>query len=86
MELMPVYEGEAPAGPPGSVTISPETVQQIGVKTVVIRRQKLSRDVRTVGRIDYDQELVRDVAPKIGGWVEKQYVNFPGQLVRKGEP
>ena len=85
MELMPVYEGEAPAGPPGSVTISPETVQQIGVKTVIIRRQELSRDVRTVGRVDYDQELVRDVAPKIGGWVEKQYVNFPGHLVRKGE-
>lgn len=86
MELMPVYEGEAPAGPPGSVTISPETIQQIGVKTVIIRRQELSRDIRTVGRVDYDQELVRDVAPKIGGWVEKQYLNFPGQLVRKDEP
>jgi RND family efflux transporter MFP subunit len=86
MELLPVYEGEVPTGPPGSVTISPETIQQIGVKTVLIRRQVLQRDVRTVGRIDYDEELVRDVAPKIGGWVEKQYVNFPGQLVRQGEP
>ena len=86
VELMPVYAGEVPTGPPGSVTISPQTVQQIGVKTVIIRRQTLNRDVRTVGRIDYDEELVRDVAPKIGGWVEKQYVNFPGQLVRKGAP
>ncbi|HLK80772.1 MAG TPA: efflux RND transporter periplasmic adaptor subunit [Xanthobacteraceae bacterium] len=86
MDLMPVYEGEAPTGPPGSVTFSPQTVQQIGVKTVVIRRQALNRDLRTIGRIDYDEELVRDVAPKIGGWVEKQYVNFPGQLVRRGEP
>jgi RND family efflux transporter MFP subunit len=85
MDLMPVYQGEAPAGPPGSVTIDPRTVQQIGVETVTIRRQWLSRDLRTVGRIDYDEQLVRDVAPKIGGWVEKQFVNFPGQLVRKGE-
>ena len=30
--------------------------------------------------------MVTDVAPKIGGWVEKQYVNFPGQMVRKGQP
>ncbi len=86
MDLMPVYESGATAGPPGSVTISPETIQQIGVKTVVVRRQSLSHEVRTVGKIDYDEELVRDVAPKIGGWVEKQYVNFPGQLVRKGDP
>lgn len=85
-DLVPVYASEAPAGALGSVTISPQTVQQIGVKTVVIGRRNLDRDVRTVGRVDYDEELVRDVAPKIGGWVEKQYVNFPGQLVRKGEP
>lgn len=85
MDLVPVYAGGLPAGPPGSVAISPQTVQQIGVKTVVIGRRNLNRDVRTVGRIDYDEELVRDVAPKIGGWVEKQYVNFPGQVVRRGE-
>jgi membrane fusion protein, copper/silver efflux system len=86
MELIPVYAGEAPAGPPGTVTISPETIQQIGVKTTVVRKETLRRDVRTIGRIDYVESLVTDVAPKIGGWVEQQYVNFPGQMVRKGEP
>jgi membrane fusion protein, copper/silver efflux system len=85
MDLVPVYEGEGPAGPPGTVTINPETIQQIGVKTTIARRQALRRDLRTIGRIDYDQELVRDVAPKIGGWVEEQYVNFPGQMVRRGQ-
>jgi membrane fusion protein, copper/silver efflux system len=86
MDLVPVYEGEAPKGPPGTVAISPETIQQIGVKTTVVRRETLRRDLRTNGRIDYDESLVTDVAPKIGGWVEKQYVNFPGQMVRKGQP
>jgi membrane fusion protein, copper/silver efflux system len=85
MKLVPVYAGEQPAGPPGSVTIKPETVQEIGVKTTVVRREVMLRDVRTIGRIDYDEESVRDVAPKIGGWVEQQYVNFPGQMVYKGE-
>jgi RND family efflux transporter MFP subunit len=85
MDLVPVYEGEAPKGPPGTVAISPETVQQIGVKTVVVKRETLRRDLRTIGRIDYDESLVTDVAPKIGGWVEQQYVNFPGQMVRKGQ-
>ncbi|HVB79780.1 MAG TPA: efflux RND transporter periplasmic adaptor subunit [Candidatus Binataceae bacterium] len=86
MDLVPVYEGEAPKGPPGTVAIRPETIQQIGVKTTVVRRETLRRDLRTNGRIDYDESLVTDVAPKIGGWVEKQFVNFPGQMVRKGQP
>lgn len=85
MELVPVYAGEASQGPPGTVSISPETIQQIGVKTTNVRRETLRRDIRTIGRIDYDQSLVTDVAPKIGGWVEKQYINFPGQMVRKGQ-
>jgi membrane fusion protein, copper/silver efflux system len=86
MDLVPVYAGETAAGPPGTVAISPETIQQIGVKTTVVHRETLRRDVRTIGRIDYDESLVTDVAPKIGGWVEEQYVNFPGQMVRKGQP
>lgn len=86
MELVPVYAGEAAEGPPGTVAINPRTVQDIGVRTTVVRRAVLSRDVRTVGTIDYDERMVNDVAPKIGGWVERQYVNFEGQMVRKGEP
>ena len=67
------------------VRIDPRTLQEIGVKTVTVVRRHLERRVRTVGRIDYDEKLVRDVSPKVSGWVEKQLVNFPGQMVRKGE-
>lgn len=86
MELVPVYAGEAPGGAPGTLAINPRTVQDIGVKTEPVRRQMLTREIRTIGRIDYDERLVRDVSPKIGGWVETEYVNFPGQMVHKGEP
>jgi Cu(I)/Ag(I) efflux system membrane fusion protein len=86
MELVPVYEGEAAAGgEPGVVRIDPVTIQNIGVKTVVVARKPLSREIRTVGRITYDERLVRTISPKIGGWVERQHVNFTGQLVRVGE-
>jgi membrane fusion protein, copper/silver efflux system len=86
MELVPVYEGEASAGPPGTVKIDPVTVQNIGVKTVVVRRKRLSREIRTVGRVAYNEERMRQISLKIGGWVERQHVNFTGQEVNKGEP
>lgn len=85
MDLVPVYEGEEAAGPPGTVRIDPATIQNIGVKTTIIERKPLSRDIRTIGRVDYDEKKVRRISPKIGGWVEQQYVNFPGQVVEKGE-
>ncbi|MCZ7618931.1 MAG: efflux RND transporter periplasmic adaptor subunit [Myxococcota bacterium] len=86
MDLVPVYEGEEPEGPPGTVRIDPATIQNIGVTTAVVERKRLSREIRTVGRLDYDETKVRRIAPKIGGWVEDQHVNFPGQVVRSGEP
>ena len=84
MELIPVYEDEL--GAAGTVTIDPVMVQNIGVKTGVVRRQQLERRVRTVGRVDYDETRMTDVNTKIAGWVEALHVDFTGQIVRKGEP
>lgn len=86
MDLVPVYEGEEPEGPPGTVRIDPATIQNIGVTTAVVERKRLSREIRTVGRIGYDETKVRRIAPRVGGWIEEQHVNFPGQVVRRGEP
>lgn len=86
MDFVPVYAGEEPQGPPGTVRIDPATIQNIGVTTAVVERKRLTRDVRTVGRIGYDETKVRRIAPRIGGWIEVQHVNFPGQVVRRGEP
>lgn len=85
MDLVPVYQGQQAAAPPGTVRIDPATVQNIGVTTMVVRSRPLSREIRTVGRIAYDERKVRRISPKISGWVEHQYVNYPGQVVERGE-
>jgi membrane fusion protein, copper/silver efflux system len=86
MDLVPVYAGEQPKGPVGMVRIDPATVQDIGVKTTVVRRKKLTHDIRTVGRVTYDESKVRRISPKVGGWIERQHVSYPGQVVAAGEP
>ena len=84
MDLIPVYEDEVMGGGAG-VKIDPATVQNIGVKTTVVKRQSLARTVRTVGRVDYDETRMTDVNTKIDGWVEKLFVDYTGQSVKKGE-
>jgi len=86
MALVPVYEGDESAGPPGTIKVDPVTIQNIGVKTVIVKRRQLSREIRTVGRVAYNEERTREITLKVGGWVERQHVNFIGQEVSKGAP
>ncbi|MGA9535974.1 MAG: efflux RND transporter periplasmic adaptor subunit [Desulfobacterales bacterium] len=85
MDLVPVYAGEETQGPPGEVRIDPVMVQKIGVTTTPVERKRLTHEIRTIGRITYDEQKERRISPKIGGWIEKQYVNFTGQVVARGE-
>lgn len=82
MDLIPVYEGEAVE--PGTVLIDPVTVQNIGVRSVKVEKKLLHKTIRTIGRVDYDEKRVFHVHTKVEGWVEKLYVDFTGQEVKKG--
>jgi len=79
-------EGKVQEIGPGTVRISPERQQLIGVRFGTVEKRTLQKVIRTVGRIDYDEKRVGIVSPKIGGWIEELYVDFTGQFVRKGEP
>lgn len=83
MDLVPVYEGESDVK---GIKIDPVTVQNIGVKVEDVVRRKLSKVIRTNGKVDYDERKVYSVNTKVMGWVEKLYVDYTGKYVRKGEP
>jgi RND family efflux transporter MFP subunit len=76
--------GEAGAG--GAIRVDPNTVQSIGVRTAAVRVGELRKTIRTVGRVAYDERRIGTVNAKVGGWIEKLYVNTTGEEVRKGAP
>jgi Cu(I)/Ag(I) efflux system membrane fusion protein len=78
-------EGKVQEIAPGSVQISPERQQLVGVRLGTVEKRPLQKVIRTVGRIDYDEKRIGIVSPKIGGWIEELYVDFTGRFVRKGE-
>jgi multidrug efflux pump subunit AcrA (membrane-fusion protein) len=85
MDLVPVYEGEDDELEPGTVKIDPVTVQNIGVRTATVQRRKLKKTIRTIGRIDYDEKKVYRLHTKVDGWIEKLYIDFTGEKVKKGD-
>jgi Cu(I)/Ag(I) efflux system membrane fusion protein len=84
MDLVPVYEDEAPSG--SVISIDPVTMQNMGIKTARADRMNLQRDLRTVGLIAYDEARQYSINSKIQGWVERLYVDQTGQFVKKGQP
>jgi Cu(I)/Ag(I) efflux system membrane fusion protein/cobalt-zinc-cadmium efflux system membrane fusion protein len=84
MDLIPVYEDEAPGG--AVISIDPVTSQNMGVRTALVERRTLHRTIRTVGLVGYDEPRVYSVNAKVDGWIERLHVDETGQMVKKGEP
>jgi len=85
MDYVPVYE-DAAAGGGSTVTIDPAIVQNMNVLTEVATRGDLTREIRTVGYLEYDQQKMVTVTTKYPGWVEHVYVNYVGEPVHEGQP
>ncbi len=85
MDYIPVYAEEETQALPGTVSIDPVMVQDIGVRTQTVKRGTLSRSIRTSGRVTADEERLLRLHPKYDGWVEKLFVSNTGDAVRKGD-
>src|SRR3989304_3302743 len=90
MDYVPVFEDEedeaAGEDTPGTVRISTEKIQKIGVRSEIVKQRSLRRVIRTVGRVDPDETKVFNINAKIGGWVERLYLNRTDQMVEHHEP
>ncbi len=84
MDYIPVYADTAKAAP-GEVRIDPAVVQNMGVRIEKARHETLTRDIRTVGRVTYDESRLVQLHPKYSGWVDKVYADKTGQQVKEGE-
>lgn len=80
----PASSASAPAQAP--IQLTPELRQRIGVTVGTVNAQPLTKVIRTVGRVEYDERRLADVNLKIEGWIKDLYVDYTGQWVRKGQP
>jgi membrane fusion protein, copper/silver efflux system len=69
----------------GLVFIDEARRQLIGVKTAPVIDGPLSRSLRAVGRVAYDESTLTDVNLKVSGWISKLLVNKTGQRVAAGQ-
>lgn len=88
MDLIPVYEEESMGADesPGTVAISPDVVNNLGVRTAVAELQPIHTEIKTVGYVQYDEDKLVHIHPRLEGWIEKLYVKAAGDPVKRGQP
>ena len=77
------------AGPPpglATVRVGENARALAGIQTAAAEKEEMQVRIRTVGIVVPDETRIRHIHTKTSGWVEKLFVNFTGQMIRKGEP
>lgn len=89
----PSMPSGSPQGPESSadpklapVTLTPERMQSIGVKTGIVDYRQVHDEIRTTGNVEVDETRLADVQVRFAGWVQKVYADATFKQVRKGQP
>ena len=91
MKMEPVFadDTDQPAGvalPPGTVKISPEKQQLLGVRLAKVESTPWTYTLRSTGRVAVDETRIYRLNAYSEGWIVKVYDNSTGSLVRRDEP
>jgi RND family efflux transporter MFP subunit len=86
MQLEPVYAGEGEAPAPGTIHVSVEAQQIIGVRTEEAAQATAAQPLRVLGRVAVDETRIYRVNAAIDGWIRDVYPFTAGSLVRKDQP
>ena len=82
MDLVPKYAGDSDAG---TVSISPRTLQNLGVRSAAAEEGKLWRRIDTVGAVMVDENRVAVVQARTPGYIERLHVRAMNEPVRRGQ-
>ena len=85
MQLVPKYAGEAEADP-GTVSISPRVVQNLGMRTAEAKTGSLEQRFEAVGSVAYNERGVVQLQARASGFVERLHARAPLDPVKKGAP
>ena len=78
MDLIPIYEGSG-------LELTEQQKALIPIRTEPVAFREVSREIRTVGVLDYNETRMAYASTRISGWIEDLHIDFTGINVRKGD-
>lgn len=86
MDLIPLNQGGGDTTTdPLAIHMTKEAAQLANVLTTVVSKQNPVKDIRLYGKVQADERLLQSQVSYLPGRIEKLFVNFTGEVVRKGQ-
>jgi len=85
MRLVLIKKNQSNSDTDKIININPNISQNIGIITEVATKRTINRKLRFTAIVDLDETSMTFVNTKISGWVEKLFVNYTGQYVKKDQ-
>ena len=80
MDMVPVYESEG-----SMLELSDHARAMASVETVAVQRRKMSREIRVVGKVQYNETALANITTRVEGYVERLFVDYTGIEVKPGD-
>ncbi len=85
MDLIPVSNMEAETVAADEIQMSEAAVSIANVQTVTVQKAVPGKELYLPGKVQADERRIADITSRFGGRIEKLYVNFTGQQVKRGQ-
>jgi Cu(I)/Ag(I) efflux system membrane fusion protein len=86
MKLVPVYaDGEANSETKGTVQITPEKQQLMGVEYGTAEYENVTGSIHAAARVTLDETRIAKVQSRLEGWIDQLFVDFTGKFVTRGD-
>ncbi|MDE5417618.1 efflux RND transporter periplasmic adaptor subunit [Labilibaculum sp. DW002] len=87
MDLIPLTTTQSSGDDvdPNEIVMSESAAKLADIQTMMVQFGVPEKSVRLQGKIHADERNVSELTARFGGRIEKLFVNFTGQTVRKGE-
>jgi Cu(I)/Ag(I) efflux system membrane fusion protein len=70
----------------GAIFVAPEKQQLIGMRSVSAEMGTLTKDIRIVGKVSYDETKLTHIHSKVAGYIEEVFADSVGKPVHAGDP
>jgi Cu(I)/Ag(I) efflux system membrane fusion protein len=84
MDLIPLVQNSAPVNP-DAIVMTEEGIKLAEVETSIVSRMDPVKTIRLYGKIQADERLIQTQPAHIPGRIDKLFLNFTGEEVKKGQ-
>ncbi len=85
MPLILATPVETGAGGEHMLRLSDHALAMASVETTLVTRRELARELRAVGKVQYNESSLATVTARVDGYAERLFVNFTGVEIKAGD-